>query len=233
MKKEEPIEKIDFDEYADVYDKVMEEDLKFFGEENTYFAEYKVKIVQDLIKVNPDKILEYGCGIGRNIKFFKTYFPSSDIEGCDISQKSIDLAKKENPNINFYLINDEFINSNLNKYNLIFISCVFHHISPELRNDVIKNINKLLKPKGSLFIFEHNPYNPVTLKIVKDCIWDKDAILLKPKETKKLIRTGNLNEVNFNYTLFFPSQLKKLRFLEKYLKGIPLGGQYFIQAEKV
>ncbi|HCA42795.1 MAG TPA: class I SAM-dependent methyltransferase, partial [Bacteroidetes bacterium] len=105
-------------------------------------------------------------------------------------------------------------------------------IAPELRNEVIKNIYQILKSGGNLFIFEHNPYNPVTLKIVKDCIWDKDAILLKPKETRELIKYVNLNEKTFNYTLFFPSQLKGLRFLEKYLTKFPMGGQYFVRAVK-
>lgn len=232
MSKKQPVEKIDFDEYADVYDKVMEEDLKFFGEENSYFAEYKVKILKELLDENPVNLLEYGCGIGRNIRFFKTYFPDSNIEGCDISDKSLKIAREENPEIKFSLINDDFINANVNKYDVIFISCVFHHIAPELRNEVIKNIYQILKSGGNLFIFEHNPYNPVTLKIVKDCIWDKDAILLKPKETRELIKYVNLNEKTFNYTLFFPSQLKGLRFLEKYLTKIPMGGQYFVRAVK-
>ncbi|HCN38209.1 MAG TPA: hypothetical protein DIS94_10930, partial [Bacteroidetes bacterium] len=67
MSKKQPVEKINFDEYADVYDKVMEEDLKFFGEENSYFAEYKVKILKEMLDEKPVNLLEYGCGIGRNI----------------------------------------------------------------------------------------------------------------------------------------------------------------------
>ena len=30
-----------------------------------------------------------------------------------------------------------------------------------------------------MFIFEHNPYNPITLKMVANCEFDADAELIK------------------------------------------------------
>ncbi|HEX2788187.1 MAG TPA: class I SAM-dependent methyltransferase [Ignavibacteria bacterium] len=232
IEKAKKADKVDFDQYADVYEKTLEDDLKFFGEENSYFAEYKIKLVEELLSSPSKNILEYGCGIGRNVKFFKQYFPNANVEACDISEKSLEIAKKENPDVKFNLISDEFVNQNAGKFDLIFVSCVFHHIEPSLRHGAITNISKLLKSKGKLFIFEHNPYNPVTLKIVKDCVWDADAILLKPQETKELISYAGLKLDKMNYTLFFPAFLKSLRFMENYLRFIPMGGQYFVMASK-
>ncbi|MBW7854922.1 MAG: hypothetical protein H3C44_01545 [Ignavibacteria bacterium] len=40
------VQKVDFDNYANEYEKTLEEDLKFFGEDNSYFAEYKIDIVK-------------------------------------------------------------------------------------------------------------------------------------------------------------------------------------------
>lgn len=102
-----PVEKVDFDNYASDYDKILKEDLEFFGEENSYFADYKIKIIKDTLTSKPKMILDYGCGIGRNIGFYEKYFPDSSIFGCDISQKSLDIAKKSNPGANFFLIDDE------------------------------------------------------------------------------------------------------------------------------
>ena len=42
----------------------------------------------------------------------------------------------------------------------------------------------MLKNDGQLIIFEHNPLNPITRKIVKECEYDEDAILLTPKKNK-------------------------------------------------
>lgn len=225
-------EKVDFDNYADVYEKTLEEDLKFFGEENSYFAKYKIDIVKKTLGFKPAHILDYGCGIGRNIKEFKKFFPDTKISGCDISAKSIELAIKENPQSEFFIINDENISANENKFDVVFISCVFHHIEPGLRKDSIEKIAAITKPGGAVYIFEHNPFNPVTQKIVKDCVWDTDAILLKMKESEELMLHAGLSIEQKKYTLYFPAVLKFLRPIESLLCYIPLGGQYFVKATK-
>lgn len=226
------MEKVDFDKHAEEYDKILAEDLSMFGEENGYFAEYKIKLVREKFSVNPLNILDFGCGIGRNLKYFRKFFPDSIISGCDISAKSIEVAQKNNPDIDFFILNDENIKAHLGKFDLIFTSCVFHHIQPSLRKDSMNQIDNMLKDKGIFFIFEHNPYNPITRKIVKDCIWDEDAILLNTKETLALTEDTGFKMKEKKYTLFFPAFLKMFRFLERYMGFIPLGGQYYVIAEK-
>jgi SAM-dependent methyltransferase len=223
--------KVDFDQYAADYDSKLGEDLKFF-EESSYFAEYKIKIVRNELKSTPARILEYGCGIGRNLTFITKYFPDSKIFACDISVKSLEIAGKSNPSVNLFRIEDDLIAIHENKFDLIFISCVFHHIEPPLRQESMNKIRSLLKPGGMLYIFEHNTLNPVTRKIVRECPWDEDAILLKPSELKTLFANSNLIFKKLKYTLFFPSFLKFLRPLEKLLTWLPLGGQYYITAQK-
>lgn len=225
-------EKVDFDKYANEYEKILEDDLKFFGEENGYFAEYKVKIVRDTISFNPENILEYGCGIGLNLRYFRKYFPDSGISGCDISEKSIRIASKDNSSADLFIIDQKSLEERKEKFDIIFVSCVFHHIAPELRTESIRQIYSLLKSGGALYIFEHNPYNPVTRKIVRDCVWDKDAVLLNTNETIELMKHAGLKISQKTFTLFFPAQLGFLRSLEKYLKNIPFGGQYYIKGIK-
>lgn len=225
-------DKVDFDKHAESYEKQLTEDLKFFGEESKYFADYKVRIVKECLKNKPLNILEYGCGIGMNLQFLVHYFPQSEIHGCDISAKSIEVASKNNSSVNFFLLEDIEIEKNKDKYEIIFISNVFHHIEPPLRKKAISNINLMLKPDGKVFFFEHNPFNPVTRHIVNTCVWDTDAILLKPEESLGLFREGGFNIIRKHYTLYFPAFLKFLRPLEKGLFFLPLGGQYYIWAEK-
>jgi SAM-dependent methyltransferase len=226
--------KVNFDEHAETYEKVLDKDLEIFGEESSYFAEYKINVVKKTIDIADNlNILEYGCGIGMNIKFFSKHFPNSKITGCDISEKSLEIAKKRNdPNVNFFLINEENISKILGSFDLIFVSCVFHHIQPPLRNDSMKNIFNLLKDGGNFYFFEHNPYNPVTRHIVNTCVWDADAILLKPEESLGLINNSGFKIEHKKYTLFFPAFLKFLRFTENFLFFLPLGGQYYIKAKK-
>ncbi|MBN1634853.1 MAG: class I SAM-dependent methyltransferase [Ignavibacteria bacterium] len=226
-----PKQKVDFDQYAADYETKLGDDLKFF-EESSYFAEYKIKIVRGELHDKPLNILEYGCGIGRNLTFITKYFPDSKISACDISVKSLEIAGKSNPTVNLFKSEDSELAKHENQFDLIFISCVFHHIEPPLRQDSMNKIRSLLKPGGILYIFEHNTLNPVTRKIVRECPWDEDAILLKPAELKTLFANSNLSFKKLKYTLFFPAFLKFLRPLEKLLTWLPLGGQYYITAQK-
>lgn len=226
-------DKVDFDKHAESYEKQLTKDLKFFGEESKYFAEYKVRIVNECLSYNPINILEYGCGIGMNLQFLVDYFPNSNIYGCDISSKSIEVASKNNSSVGFFLLEDNEIQKNKDTFDLIFISNVFHHIEPQLRKKAISNINLMLKQGGKVFFFEHNPFNPVTRHIVNICVWDTDAILLKPKESLELFKEGGFKIIRKHYTLYFPAFLKFLRPLEKGLFFLPLGGQYYISAEKI
>jgi len=221
--------KYDFDKDADNYNETLRNKLSSFESEDICFAEDKVIIVRNNIKSNPKKILEFGCGTGRNLKYLRMQFPSATITGCDVSEKSLEVACKENPDVEFFLLNKDCV---IDKYDLIFIANVLHHVTPLDRIGLLNRICNMLKDDGRIFVFEHNPYNPVTLRIVNTCNFDKDAILIKPKEIKKLLKESNFEIIKTNYILFFPLFLKRLKTIEKYLVNIPFGGQYFVKARK-
>jgi len=221
------MDKTNFDNYAKRYDQLLQEQLHFFAD-NNYFAEYKINLVKQLVLKSPRNILEYGCGIGRNIPFLKQTFSQATIAGFDISVKSLELAHENNPDIEFY----SSITANTPTFDLIFLAGVMHHISPELRAEVCQQLFSLLNKGGELFIFEHNPVNPVTRYMVNHCEFDEDAVLLYPKELKQLLVTHHFHLQQLRYTLFFPNFLQKLRFLERHMGWLPLGGQYVIHAVK-
>ena len=158
------------------------------------------------------------------------HFQQSEIYAADISRKSLAIAKHDNPLVRFFLLDEDTI---VDKFDLIFIALVFHHIEPKLRSKVIKDISDLLQQGGHIFIFEHNPYNPITRYLVNNCIFDEDAVLLKKRELCKLLIEAKLSINDHRYTLFFPSFLQKFRFIEPMLGYLPLGGQYFICATKI
>lgn len=220
-------DKVDFDDFAEDYGRILQKQLKFFDGQTEYFSEYKIHILKKYISKYPKRILEYGCGIGRNLRFLKEHFPNTDIFACDISEHSLSIAEKENPFVKFFLLGEDLIKE---KFDLIFVALVFHHIDHASRVDILKEIKGMLAGQGDLFIFEHNPYNPVTRHLVNICPFDADAVLLKKRELETLLVTAGYKIKMGRYALYFPSALKKLRFLEPLLGFLPLGGQYFIKA---
>lgn len=223
---------IDFDNYSYDYTEILRENLGRFGQDIAYYAEYKLKIILKNTVSEPKRILDYGCGIGRHIPFFVKYFPNAEIWGCDISEQSLKAAEKLNPNQNFFSLNLCDFTARKEFFDLILVSNVFHHIRSEMRMDEMRKVKGFLKPCGELFVFEHNPYNPVTRHIVNACPFDFDAMLLKPSEMKSVLIKNRVNIVKKRYCLFFPAALKRFQCLEAFWGLIPMGGQYYFHAKK-
>ena len=110
---------------------------------------------------------------------------------------------------------------------------VFHHIEPQKRQDVLKNIHKYLNHPGYLAFFENNPWNIGTKIIMKRIPFDKYAQTLNVFKARKLLRIAGFKLIaRTHYLFYFPKLLSSLRFLEKYLVSLPLGSQYFILTKK-
>ena len=222
--------KVNFDDYTENYNQLLNEGTRFFSANEEYFARYKIDLIRKQIYTPIKTILEYGCGIGRNIPFLQQAFPAAIISGSDIASASLEVARHDNPGIDFFL--EEENGEQADVYDMILVAGVFHHIPVVQRAEVAKNLFNRLSPNGQLFIFEHNPYNPVTRRIVNNCPYDEDAVLLKPAELKQILSGAGLIIERKEYCLFVPPSLSFLTRLESTLGWLPLGGQYWVQASR-
>lgn len=219
---------IDFDQYAAEYDRILEGQLRFFNRDNQYFAEYKVRLVHDHAAVSPSRILEFGCGIGRNFPYFRRFFPRAKLYGTDISLESLSRAAETG----LAEVFPWHENLSIQPFDLVFVAGVFHHVEPAARDQLAYTLANLTTENGELFVFEQNPHNPVTRRLVATCPFDAGVTLVRPAELGHLLTAAGFRQPVRRYTLFFPEQFKKLRFLERYLTWLPLGGQYFIRCQK-
>jgi SAM-dependent methyltransferase len=221
-------ERVNFDDHTNHYDQLLQEQTGFFTKNDAYFAHYKVKLAKQNIQRPVKRILEYGCGTGRNIPFLIDAFPSAVVDGSDISEASLEVARQSVPK--GYFFTEDAATQITEPYDLIFVAGVFHHIPPAERTATVETLKKRLTQNGELIIFEHNPYNPVTRKIVSNCPYDADAVLLAPHELRALLSANGFNVKSSGYCLFVPPRLTILAWLEDYLPWLPLGGQYFVYA---
>jgi len=223
-------ERVDFDLYIDNYNELLRERTHFFSTGEEYFARYKVTIVAERTSRPVSTILEFGCGIGRNIPFLQTAFPRAVITGTDIAAASVDYARAENPLALFAVEGPSA--DGIGRFDLIFVAGVFHHVPVDQRQSVAQTLRDRLEDGGEVFVFEHNPYNPVTRRIVSNCPYDEDAMLLRPRELTGLLNGAGLSVVDRGYCLFVPPSLGPLVRLERYLQRLPLGGQYWVRARR-
>jgi SAM-dependent methyltransferase len=214
--------KINFDLYSNDYDHYVQKSIKKFDKNLDYYRKDKIKITKERIIKNPKNILDFGSGVGTMIPYFRKKFNKSKIYAYDESKESLRFLKKKFPFVSCLKKMDGQI-----KFDLIFLSGVVHHIEKNARERVFKQIYSSLNSSGSLVIFEHNPYNPLTNIIVKNCEFDRDAQLIKKKDLIEICEKVNLKIDDSAYIYFFPTFMKKLKFFEKYLEWFFLGAQYF------
>lgn len=222
----------EFDRYVRDYQAMLNESLAPLGGFNEYYSRQKIALLGKSIQKNIIRsVLDFGCGLGNTTQMLQETFKNAHVVGADISEVSIKQARLLNPNIKFgYLADETFMATCIGAFDLIYVANVFHHVPPAERTDVMTILKNMLSPQGKVFFFEHNPYNPITKWVVSRCEFDKDAILLSPRESKQLFKTSGFQVSNPMFFLFFPHVLRDLSKVEAMLKWLPLGAQYCVAA---
>jgi SAM-dependent methyltransferase len=229
----------EFDKFANDYDKLVSNNIKASGYDPTYFDEHKIREVHRRCGEEYKgtfSFLNFGCGIGKSEKFIRKYFPLCSIHSVDVSPESLKVAKEKNKNIRditFYHFEDVTEFNPGMKFEIIFVANVFHHIPETLHEITLIRLNSLLSPNGKLFIFEHNPLNPLTRRAFNTCEFDHGCKMISSGRLRCLIGKAGFNKVEINYTLFFPKILQRLTFLEKYMTSLPIGAQYYAVCRNV
>lgn len=222
--------KPEFDQYAEQYDRLMNETIPDGLNEDSYFAEYKVAVMaQRLAASKPRRILDFGCGAGRSLPFLDQYFPDAELWGYDVSPASLKIATQRVPRTRLFSDWNEIGEA---RFDAIIAANVFHHIPPEQRQQALDLCRLALCEGGQMFLFEHNPYNPATRWVFERCPFDADAEMLSLKSALNLARQAGFSATQQGYTLFFPRPLAFLRGLEPLLRHVPLGAQYYVQMAK-
>jgi 2-polyprenyl-3-methyl-5-hydroxy-6-metoxy-1,4-benzoquinol methylase len=218
----------EFDKFASDYGAQLDRSVGLAGESSAYFVEYKVAYVGRILgSLTPAKILDFGCGVGSLSDALATQRPQDQIHGFDVSAESLNHVAPD-------LKNRGLFTSDLGElhrdYDLIVVSSVLHHITPERRQATINDLAARLSCGGRILVIEHNPLNPLTRWVVSHCPFDEDAILLWPREVKRYFSNAGLRTLRREYIVFFPRALARLRRFEPQLAWCPAGAQYALTA---
>jgi len=223
----------EFDHFARGYDNVQDDPVKGLVGSDTAFMEAKVRwLLRDLTRrpvggLTP-RTLDYGSGIGTFQVVMRRLGFEAEMTGCELSPGMRAESKlrwgEEAPEICAMESASTAFESQ--QFDLVVACAVFHHICPEDRPASYQEIRRILAPGGRAYIFEHNPYNPVTRVMVARAPVDADAVLLSAAEAEQGLKEVGLRSVASSYILFFPPRLPLLGSLEQSLEWLPLGGQY-------
>lgn len=217
----------EFDRYADAYDELLEKAMPGELGEEKYFAEYKVQRMARLLEGRaPARILDFGCGAGRSLVYLERYFPHAELWGFDPSPESLRIAAQRVPRARLLSEWGELEDAG---FDAVLAANVFHHVPVGEQVEAMARCMEILSSAGSLFVFEHNPWNPFTRWVFDRCAFDVAARMISLREMLELARGAGFERVQYGYTLFFPKPLAALRPMERFLGWLPLGAQYYVQ----
>ena len=229
----------EFDKFADEYHVSLVAGLAISGESPEYFSEYKIADIarecpqQALAQDGSVRILDFGAGIGNSVPYVRKHFASANLTCLDLSQRSLEVAEKRFAKLASYVRFDgASIPFPAEEFAIAYAMCVFHHIDHNDHVSLLRELHRVVKPGGSLFIFEHNPFNPLTVRVVNNCPFDENAHLIHAAEMKRRLLAAGFATTKVRYRVFLPHFLRWLRPLEGVLTWLPLGGQYYVHAIK-
>lgn len=224
--------KAEFDDIADKYHAQHSQNIAISGETPEYFAEYKIADAAEICRdqgVIANEILDFGSGIGNSIPWFRKYFPSSSLTCADVSARSLELAEGRFPGgERLALIEGDALPFADGVFDLVFTACVFHHIPHAEHAHWCRELRRVTKPGGVLVIFEHNPWNPLTVRAVNTCPFDANAVLISSPVLKATVKSSGWELRGVWYRVFVPKFLAWFRPLERWLRGVGLGAQYCV-----
>lgn len=144
-------------------DKIRQKTKDFYNQSAKSFSQTRgywwddLRFIKEYIfkngKSNGDKALDFGCGNGRLVKFLRKNDFQGEYIGVDNSEELIKIAEKHYPDENFLTMEKEnklpFGNE---EFNEIFSIAVFHHFNPQMAQENLKELKRIIKKDGILII---------------------------------------------------------------------------------
>lgn len=220
-----------FDEYGKSYDEVMKKSIGFMGRGHDYYTRAKAgDLLESLRRLYGDTqnlhVLDVGCGVGKTDALL---FPMlGKLCGVDISSASVERARKENPQVDYSVYDGKTLPYAEAAFDAAFMICVMHHVIPAERDALLREVRRVIRPGGAVYIFEHNPYHPLTRLAVARCEFDRDAQLLSRRTAETLIQQAELMLCDSRYILFLPFKVSLPVRADFLRRNLPLGAQYMV-----
>jgi SAM-dependent methyltransferase len=224
----------DFDHHADTYREDVENAIAWSGKDVDYFARGKANLLMELTRRrlgDPAKLraLDVGCGVGVTDRFVADRF--GELHGVDIAADAVDKAREVNPGVHYAAYGGGVLPFEDGAVDVAFTICVVHHVPPPDWPAFAAEMKRVVRPGGLVVVFEHNPLNPLTRVSVSRCPFDEDVTLLRAGTTARLLGDAGLKPVERRFFYFLPVRDVAESRIERALRAIPFGAQYFVAAE--
>jgi len=166
--------------------KAYDNNARFYADK---FDSYDIRRedIDQAIKLNEskiDKVLELGCGNGRDAQYIISKIGNNNYIGLDASLGLIELAKQKIPEAEFHLKDIRDISFGADGFGIIFIFATLLHVNRQEMEKIIQSCHLWLKTGGILYIStKYGEYHEERTNNLGD---DKYYYFYEPKDIEKL-----------------------------------------------
>jgi len=218
---------------ADEYEAMLQQGTRLSGDDRHFFVRGRIRdLVEHLPPAfTPGRILDFGCGLGDASRHLAEVFPEAEVVGVDAAAGALSWAREHHAGARVSFATVERLPEQ-GVFDLCYVNGVLHHVAPGRRPAVVHAIRKALRPNGLLALFENNPWNLGARMVMSRIPFDRDAVPLSPRVTRRLLAACYLHCLSCRSLFYFPRPLAFLRPLERPLARVPLGAQYWLLAAR-
>jgi SAM-dependent methyltransferase len=221
----------DYDRYRDRYREELDQAVSFAGASHDFFTRAKAEELVRLTRrhLGDPALLEavdVGCGIGLTDRHLAGRFRA--LTGTDVSRGVLETAARENPDVRYELAERGRLPFENGAFDLALAVCVVQVVPQTERPRFVAELARVTRLGGLVVVFEHNPYNPLTRLVVRRCEFGEDARMLGMAEAERLLRENGVAPVDRGFLLVFPSRRERVIAVERALRRLPLGAQYYV-----
>jgi SAM-dependent methyltransferase len=219
-----------FDRFSADYEELVDHSIAFGGREHGFYLEAKAIALRDLVRrrlgdPSDIRLLDVGCGLGLIHPYLEGF---GELHGVDPSPPTIERARSANPHVQYHVAGGDQLPFASESYDVTTAIALLHHVPLPERAALMREVARVTRAGGLVVVFEHNPINPLTRLVVARCSFDEYAVLLRRRETARLLREAGIAAVASRYILFFPWRTGLLDRAEHALRRLPLGAQYYV-----
>jgi SAM-dependent methyltransferase len=101
----------------------------------------------------PVQVLDFGCGVGRQLLHFTRNFPRARFLACDVDYTLIDFVRRNYPSVNAVVNRfDPPLPYDADSIDMIYSVSIFSHLNPAHQRLWLAELYRVLKPGGVCFL---------------------------------------------------------------------------------
>ena len=103
-------------------------------------------------------ILDFGCGVGRQLLHFCRDYPSPTYFACDVNPRSLQFIRRAYPHVTAYTSGfAPPLAYDANQFDMVYSVSVFSHLHPRDHSSWLRELSRIVRPGGYAFLTIEGP----------------------------------------------------------------------------